>query len=128
MTRSVLDAYARALRWAQHKYGAEIGAGLYRRVFADGDAYVVKVPRDAVGEYCNEGEAAEAPDDARLARCTLFARYGVQLLRMERIIRFPRTAREFARLPGWTTGIDCQQVGWTVDGRLVAYDWVYPQR
>lgn len=127
MTRGVLDAYGRALRWAQRKYGAEIGAGLYRRVFADGDAYVVKVPRDEAGEYCNEGEACEAPNDLRLARCTLFTRYGVQLLRMERIVRFPRTAREFTRLPDWTSAIDCQQVGWTADGRLVAYDWVYPR-
>lgn len=118
----MIDSYDRVLRWARRKYGVEIGAGMYRRVFADGDAYVVKVPRDAAGEYCNESEAVEAPGDARLARCTLFERYGVQLLRMERIVRFPRTAREFAKLPDWTGAIDCQQVGWTADGRLVAYD------
>jgi len=122
-----VDPYTATLVWARRKYGRQIGAGLYRRVFRESAAYVVKVPRDAWGEYCNEGEAREAPTSVIFARCKTFEhpRTGITLLRMERIVRFP-TSR--TQLPGWTDGIDCQQVGWTADGRLVAYDWVYPRR
>lgn len=122
-----VDPYTAALTWARRKYGRQIGAGLYRHVFGESPAYVVKVPRDEWGEFCNEGEAREAPTAAIFARCKAFKhpRTGVVLLRMERIVRFP-TAR--TKLPDWTDGIDCQQVGWTADGRLVAYDWVYPRR
>lgn len=123
----VVDPYTATLTWARRKYGREIGAGLYRHVFGESPTYVVKVPRDEWGEFCNAGEAREAPTAAIFARCKAFKhpRTGVVLLRMERIVRFP-TAR--TKLPDWTDGIDCQQVGWTADGRLVAYDWVYPRR
>lgn len=122
-----VDSYTTTLTWARRKYGREIGAGFDRYVFGESPAYVVKVPRDAWGEFCNEGEAREAPTSVIFARCKAFKhpRTGVVLLRMERIVRFP-TAR--TKLPDWTDGIDCQQVGWTADGRLVAYDWVYPRR
>lgn len=122
-----LDPYTTTLAWAWRKYGRQIGAGLYRRAFRESATHVVKVPYGPWGEFCNEGEAREAPTAAIFARCKAFKhpRTGVVLLRMERIVRFP-TAR--TKLPDWTDGIDCQQVGWTADGRLVAYDWVYPRR
>lgn len=122
----VRDPYKAVAAWARRMYGPEIGAGLYRRVFLESPTHVIKVPRNEWGDYCNEGEAQAAPTDARYARCEMFAhaQTGVCLLRMERVVRFP-TRRD--DLPGWTHSIDCQQVGWTADGRLVAYDWVYPR-
>lgn len=121
------DPYAVTLAWARRKYGRQIGAGLYRRVFRESITHVIKVPRDGWGEFCNDGEAREAPTSDVFARCMTFRhpRTGVLLLRMERIVRFP-TPRQRLTLPDWTTCVDCQQVGWTADGRLVAYDWVYP--
>lgn len=122
-----VDPYTATLAWARRKYGRQIGAGFDRRVFAESATRVIKVPRDDVGEYCNDNEALESPTDARYAWCESFQhpRTGVLLLRMERVVRFP-TARD--KLPDWVGCIDSGQVGWTADGRLVAYDWVYLRR
>ena len=60
----MIDNYDRVLRWAQRKYGAEIGAGFYRRVFADGDdALWRQVLRQLGGEYAL---LSTFPDDPRL--------------------------------------------------------------
>lgn len=123
------DPYASALGWAHRTYGEPLGCGLYRHVFAEDPEHVIKVPRGEWGEYCNSGEVREyrTNTDGTLAKCEVFEHpsTGVLLQRMERIVRFPESG-EFDALPTWTHYIDCQQVGWTADGRLVAYDWVYP--
>ena len=122
-----MDPHESTLRWAYRKYGKPIGSGLFRRVYLESDEYVIKVPFNDWGEYCNDNEALESERDKTgyLARCSSFnhPRTGVILTRMERIVRFPKN---FKSLPEWTLWVDCQQVGWTSDGRLVAYDWVYP--
>lgn len=40
------------------------------------------------------------------------------------VMEYVRQAKEsWEDLPRWTYGVDCKQVGYTHDGRLVAYDY-----
>ena len=49
----------------------------------------------------------------------LSVRFGIPIIRMELV----QEAGGRKNQPSWVNYIDCQQVGYTKDGRLVAYDW-----
>lgn len=98
-----------------------IGQGRTRAVFLlPGGRYVVKIPVDEMGYHDNWSEARQAKRDGwlykhQVARCRLMKN---GWLVMEYVK--PATGEE---LPDWVGSVDCGQVGWTRDGRLVAYDF-----
>ena len=110
-----------ALHSASMRY-PRLGSGRHRTVFDMGDGYVLKLPWNFEGIYSNELEARTANDnhssDICYARCELIDFLGVPAVKMEKVDIAPR-----GKLPSWTSYVDCQQVGYTTDGRLVAYDF-----
>lgn len=100
------------------QYGDPIGEGRNRITFRMG-MYVLKVPLNGFGLLDNEFEASH-PSDIH-ARCSLFFCYDLPIVKMEYVR--PVTGEESLDLPDWTEYVDCFQVGYTYDGRLVAYDY-----
>lgn len=99
-----------------------LGSGRNRHTFQHGN-YVVKVPKNAQGTYDNEYEARQWKRYGRkehLARCRLLGNFPCLLLVMELV---EPVREEFDKLPPWTGYIDCRQVGYTLKGELVAYDF-----
>ncbi len=90
--------------------------------------YVVKFPRDDAsgGECDNEFEYRSHHGDIWFptARCRLVTLSGRPCLVMEFVqaIDYDSNPPPLP-LPEWTHGVDCQQVGYTRRGELVAYDW-----
>ncbi len=97
-----------------------LGQGRHRSGFlTKSGKYVIKFPMGAVGDWANEGEAWDySKDKTNLARCRCIEVSGHILLIME-FVQKPGTEV----LPEWVKFVDCQQVGYTRSGRLVAYDW-----
>lgn len=110
LARQIIDLYAQ-------RHG-EPACGRHRAVFFDGDV-VWKVPRNWQGMDANQREARWRSAEIPLARCELHYEMpsGIAVLKMERVEPVGG-----ADLPDWTLAVDCQQVGRTRDGRLVAYD------
>jgi len=116
-------SYIGPLDYMRELYGEPIGIGRHRTVFRDGN-WVYKVPHDEEGwgMASNDREAQGAlwsDEPERFANCELVVVQDFQLLKMEYV-----TPASHLR-GGWTDFIDCGQVGYTKDGRLVAYDWGY---
>lgn len=111
--------FEKAIRLCRERYGEPIGEGRHRIVFSDGD-YVVKCPTKESGvaacwaelNSCDEWYAKTSLDPLSAEV------YPIQLVRMEYVHHMGYSAT-----PDWTWSIDCGQVGYTMDGRLVAYDW-----
>lgn len=102
-------------------YGEAIGAGNERMCWDRGDGYVIKVPYDDAGAFSNGVEADwQHSDYIPLAKCWLdwLDGFPYALLIMEKVT----PVRDFSNLPKWTNAVDCVQVGYTVDGKLVAFD------
>lgn len=122
-TEAFLKASQAALQDMEARFGPPLGEGRHRAVFYDREAgEVIKVPIERSGIDANFYELDL--QDIILARTELdpsSTEYGIPLLRMEYVEPIPCT--DHKGLPGWTLSIDCQQVGYTKDGRLVAYDW-----
>ncbi len=103
-----------------------INEGRHRAVFkTPSGKFVVKIPIAEGGWWANHQEARDFQNkdrwlgDDRLARCRLIDVAGTECLVME-LVTMP-VDRE--SLPNWTDAVDCQQVGYTRRGKLVAYDW-----
>lgn len=97
-----------------------IGEGHDRTVFRHGERFVVKVPKGDHGIYANLLEASRFRrrkdwQPINLARCRML-RNGWLL--MEYAEPLP-----YSEHPKWADFVDCQQVGRTHDGRIVAYDY-----
>jgi hypothetical protein len=111
--------------------GAEwIGTGTSRVCFAyPGSNTVIKVPFSEEGQEAslNEAEAFQQFQKfpkicTPIAECSIVdftATFGMELLVMERLFEFP-TVR--IALPEWVGRVDCGQVGYNSQKRLVAYD------
>lgn len=81
---------------------------------------VIKIPLNEEGVSDNYRENRYAKvngwlDHSQKARCRMF---GYCL-----VMEYVEPTYEFEGLPNWTGAVDCQQVGYTSDGRLVAYDF-----
>ena len=103
------------------KYGKPIDSGLDRIVF-DASRWVIKVPRSSWCYGANYTEASYGHRSCKsdtLAICRLFHIDSVPVLWMEKV----EPVTSFSNLPDWTNFIDCQQVGYTRKGKLVAYDY-----
>ena len=107
------------LKKATSLYGEPIEVGRHRAIFRDGD-WVIKVPtRDSGIHACEEELRTQGDCFAKTTREDLGEEFcGVTAVRMEFM-----THRGWSEQPDWTWSIDCGQVGFTKDGRLVAYDW-----
>lgn len=100
----------------------EIGRGRNRLVLRHGK-YVIKIPLNFNGEVDNAWEARVRLRDIPTARCRLATLGGWQVLVME-YVEVP-TDFSYAAYPNWCKSVDCAQVGWTRQGKLVAYDFGY---
>ena len=103
-----------------------IGSGKDRHVFKNPYTHsVVKIPANINGINANECEYRyyHGDRDPRYARCSLELLDGVPIIHMEAVREISYIDGEHKTLPAWTDWVDCQQVGYTKDGRLVAYDY-----
>jgi sulfur relay (sulfurtransferase) DsrC/TusE family protein len=90
--------------------------------------YVVKVPLDEDGYIDNIKEAQQAYIDNWLpkkykARCKLMRNGWLVMEYVKSIYHLPYHYKD---IPSWAYGVDACQIGFTLNGRLVAYD--YAQR
>lgn len=112
----------KTITWAEIKYGEAIGEGLDRIVFDAGEE-VVKIPKHSAGiaaNYSEEYKYQRWEDQGIYAKCWIKEiNQGIPILFMEKVD--PIT--EYEDLPDWVDFIDCRQVGYTADNRLVAYDY-----
>ena len=115
-----------------------LGFGLYRVCFLDPDdqGRVIKVPRNQQGIDDNITELGFTLHPHPEIQIPRFEWAGGQwtpfmALRAERVKRiFPEPRNAFTPedaltklgLPEWTYSIDARQIGYTADGRLVAFD------
>ena len=119
------------------KGSANFELGRTRVVFLHRN-YVVKFPvaEDGVGDNDWEGSVSNIPghstdDIIQYARTRMIyiEPYGFPIVFMERVT--PVSYRELCVIyglegkepPPWIDSVDCQQVGYTRSGRLVAYDY-----
>jgi hypothetical protein len=113
------------------KRTSRIYEGRNRRVFVF-KGYVVKVPMNEGGMTDNdwEGSVSNGPRPLRewsvvYPKTRLVWHDDVPILFMERVIPVTskRIRARLKKVPRWVGCVDCGQVGFTKDGRLVAYDY-----
>lgn len=96
-------------------------------------SYVIKVPatidgfadNDWEGSVSNTKESLNNPEEIEYAKSRLVEYKGIPLVFMERVeeaYHHEITSR-LGYYPDWVLSVDCQQVGFTKSGRLVAYDF-----
>lgn len=103
--------------------------GRNRNVF-DMGRYVVKIPKNLDGIVDNDWEGSvsngnDDPHEIRYARTHLAWVDELPIVFMEWVE--PATSREIIQRlgfePDWVMSVDCGQVGFARDGRLLAYDY-----
>lgn len=100
-----------------------LGTGRQRAVFRLNEDCVLKVPISAEGQISNWVEAHTYQSSRNETPCIYAA------CRPSLFEDLPCLEMEFVEqgcpdpAPDWTDFIDCRQIGWTRDGRLVAYDY-----
>jgi hypothetical protein len=100
-----------------------LGEGGYRYAYLlRSGRYVIKIPKDEVGERYNRMEYIDYTHARRpnIGRCRLIKYKGQDCLIMEYI---RPTTIKYNQLPEWAQFIDCAQVGYNRKGKLLAYDW-----
>lgn len=123
--RLYLEIANRAAQLIEHK---EVAQGRHRRVFISKDGLTVyKVPYAPSGEDANIYELENQGDltAETWLHEKLTRELGVHVIQAEFVRDI--SAKELRRLTkeqrDWAFSLDCFQVGYTADGRLVAYDW-----
>ncbi len=103
-----------------------VGSGTYRAVFKLRGDFVLKIPLNEGGEYCNDGEGSFRAKE--LAKGRWLNVDGFICVIQERIaeasLRDIKTV--FGRIPEWVAAIDSSQVGFNKMGQLKAFDFVHP--
>lgn len=107
-------------------------SGRTRDCYFVSDDFVVKVPLDDDGCFDNERESriykihseqikqnCHYDGDPHYAKCQLEYIWSIPILFMERV----RIPVSYKGLPNWIGFIDCMQVGYNKQGKLVAYDY-----
>ncbi len=116
--KDIQNKFLVALERATAAYGAPVARGRHRVIFREGND-VIKVPTEYSGiSACQLELDEQGPHLARTLLDPLSDEVGLPCVRMEYVEHVG-----FSEQPDWTWTIDCGQVGHTVDGRLVAYDW-----
>lgn len=104
--------------------------GRNRNVF-ELDHCVVKLPKNQDGYTDNdwEGSVSNSPQTYNSIRHIQYPRKrliyvsNIPVLFMEKITPIDWAIEKQADYPGWLAQVDCAQVGYTKEGRLVAYDY-----
>lgn len=132
--RSGVDDLISTIRKAVNKLihsGAEwVGTGTSRICFTfPGSNLVIKVPFSTAGYTASIREEQAFKDFEKypqactpIADCSFMdftAAFGMKLLVMEQLHEFPSS---LTGLPGWVFSVDCGQVGYNAQKKLVAYD------
>jgi hypothetical protein len=107
-----------------------LGQGRHRVTFALNDEWVIKIPLHWDGEVANVSEYEQYHDGTtrsvpHLAWCMVEEFHGVVVLLMERVKPIDVPWEEIQTVPdlAWVADVDCEQVGYTLTGALVAYDY-----
>lgn len=102
-----------------------IGEGRRRKVFVINERLVAKVAKDEWGVVDNYSEARNFSSEGRdgyipMAECFLLHVNDLPVVFMERVepVHIP-----YEEAPSWLGWVDCGQVGYAKDGKLVAYDY-----
>jgi hypothetical protein len=131
----VTHNYDRAIHEAKKLY-PYLGSGRHRSVYDLQDGWVLKLPYCATGVRANEEEFDAYTKmiaagnvwgnyNPVYAQCSLLVFHGVLAVRMEKVEVDIYGRQDMTREYGWIASVDCGQVGWTKDGRLVAFDYSY---
>ncbi|MEU7631758.1 hypothetical protein AB0C34_17470 [Nocardia sp. NPDC049220] len=115
----LLDEHIDILDSHYHRFGVPL-VGRTRAVFRTGDGYVIKVAHTWEGLAANALEAAvsQAVDPVVPMAPTELLKDGS--VRAEEVTVL--TVWDYRTVPTWIRSVDCAQVGYLADGRLVAYD------
>lgn len=115
-----------AIRLAKDKYKV-LGEGRNRIVFEKDNGTVIKIPLNEEGIEDNYSEerrymkCGKTGDVIPYAKCEVYNDdNGIPHLHMERV--YPLGVEESA-VPEWADFVDCGQVGRTLSGEIVAYDY-----
>jgi hypothetical protein len=118
------DAYEkiRASYAALHRY---LGEGRNRVVYQVSPEAVVKIPLNDYGMDDNSREAIWSQRYGKggyvpYAQCQIIWDTELPLLRMELVTP---CGVPWSELPSWCMSVDCCQVGYDLQGKLVAYDF-----
>lgn len=108
------------LRTLAEELGMPFASGRNRTVFRSKcGEWVYKLPHNASGEMDNEYEAHLWEVECEYSpECYLDEVEGVTVLKME----YVTPVSNCKGLPDWVNWVDCQQVGYTREGKLVAFD------
>lgn len=96
--------------------------GRTRAVFDTQDGNVIKIPYTDEGFMANHREVTTSNTEdpyIPIAKCQHEEKDGVAVLVMEKVTP---TKANYNEMPDWVMSVDCGQVGYLPDGRLVAYD------
>lgn len=104
--------------------------GRNRNVFELGQ-YMVKLPKnrdgytdnDWEGSVSNSAQTYDSPRHIQYPRKHLIYFKTIPVLLMEKIIPVDWSLEKQSDYPRWIDQVDCAQVGYTKEGRLVAYDY-----
>lgn len=120
------DVYWQVSRLLKANGFVHLGEGRHRSVYRSPNGrYVVKVPVCYYGVGANWLEATRwSRRNAKrggtgypIAACRTIC--GGMLL----VMQYAEPARNISDCPRWVDYVDCQQVGFTLNGKLVAYDY-----
>ena len=120
-TGHLMEISVKELIIEYHKEHICLGVGGTRVTYDIGNGLVAKIP--LVGNSYNESEAAKSSSSDDLAQSVVVYERGVAILLMEKVTPVQSDDEIPTHLRRWAAKFDCSQVGWTQDGRLVAYDY-----
>jgi hypothetical protein len=123
--KKFLIASKKAIHFLTKKFGKPF-LGKHRVVFFDlKNDQVLKVPFKKESGIAANFQELDFQDE-NLAKTELdeklSLKFGIPIIRME-LVQVVDDIDDIKNLPDWVVCIDCQQVGYTKQGRLVAYDW-----
>lgn len=110
-------------------YGDPIGAGRHRTVWVDGDGvWVYKVPClhspiEGIDANIDEISRVAFGKEEYTPERVEVRMEDIPVVKMEYVSCWRNYHSNASEMPRWVDWIDCRQVGYTKDGRLVAYDW-----
>jgi hypothetical protein len=114
-----------AIRNAKSKY-EYLAEGRNRMVFVKDDGFIIKIPKNdwGVSDNCSEerrfNKFGKTGDIIPYAQCRVINdENGIPLLEMERVYPLLDTDKK----PSWSDYVDCAQIGRTLSGEIVAYDY-----
>lgn len=121
--QKLLSILKQVIKEHEEKYEF-LGKGGQRIVFLKNKSTVIKVPLSFDGMLANESEARlykkyKKNGEIPYAKCKLITHAeGVSLLEMEWV-----DDRCIDKYPKWSEFVDCQQIGYDRNGKLVAFDY-----